>query len=84
MAGIDANVSLTRRERFFRALARQQVDRPPVICTGGSMTATPAEVVKKSGFSLPEAHMDPVAMAGLAVLQPPALPDLNPWVCLFV
>ena len=77
MAGIDPDLSLTRRDRFFRALARQQVDRPPVICTGGSMTATPAEVVKLSGFSLPEAHTDPVAMAGLA-LPPPALPDLNP------
>ena len=67
MAGIDAKLSLTRRERFFRALARREVDRPPVICTGGSMTATPAEVVKQSGFSLPEAHTDPVAMAGLAL-----------------
>ncbi len=67
MAGIDADLSLTRRERFFRALARQPVDRPPVICTGGSMTATPAEVVKRSGLSLPNAHKDPVAMAGLAL-----------------
>ncbi len=67
MAGIDADLSLTRRERFVRALARQPVDRPPVVCTGGSMTATPAEVVKRSGLSLPNAHKDPVAMAGLAL-----------------
>jgi [methyl-Co(III) methanol-specific corrinoid protein]:coenzyme M methyltransferase len=67
MADIDVNVSLSRRERFLRALGRQKVDRPPVICTGGSMTATPAEVVQRSGFSLPKAHTDAVSMAGLAL-----------------
>ena len=67
MAGTDAKLSLSRRERFFRALGRQKVDRAPVICTGGSMTATPAEVVAQSGFSLPKAHADPVSMAGLAL-----------------
>ncbi len=67
MADIDANAPLSRRERFFRALGRQKVDRAPVICTGGSMTATPAEVVRPSGFSLPHAHTDPVQMAGLAL-----------------
>ena len=67
MADTNLTANLSRRERFFRSLARQKVDRAPVICTGGSMTATPAEVVKQSGFSLPKAHADPVAMAGLAL-----------------
>jgi len=60
-------MTLTRRERFLRALAHQPVDRPPVICTGGSMTATPEQVVALSGHALPEAHGDAVAMAGLAL-----------------
>jgi len=58
---------LDRRQRLFRALDRRPVDRVPVICTGGSMSAAPAEVVADSGFSLPEAHLDPIAMAGLAL-----------------
>ncbi|MCW2285598.1 [methyl-Co(III) methanol-specific corrinoid protein]:coenzyme M methyltransferase [Rhodoblastus acidophilus] len=60
-------MSLDRRERFVRALARQPLDRAPVICTGGSMTATPDEVVALSGYALPEAHGDAAAMAGLAL-----------------
>jgi [methyl-Co(III) methanol-specific corrinoid protein]:coenzyme M methyltransferase len=60
-------MSVDRRERFLRALARQEVDRAPVICTGGSMTATPEEVVALSGYTLPEAHGDAAAMAGLAL-----------------
>ncbi len=67
MAGIDVIESLSPRERFFRALSCKPVDRAPVICTGGSMTATPAEVVEHSGFSLPEAHCKPSSMAGLAL-----------------
>jgi [methyl-Co(III) methanol-specific corrinoid protein]:coenzyme M methyltransferase len=58
---------IDRRERLLRALARQPVDRTPVICTGGSMTATPEEVVALSGYTLPEAHCDAEAMAGLAL-----------------
>ena len=54
-----------RRARLLRALARLPVDRPPVICTGGSMSGVPAEVVARSGYTLPAAHRDPAAMAGL-------------------
>jgi [methyl-Co(III) methanol-specific corrinoid protein]:coenzyme M methyltransferase len=60
-------MSIDRRERLLRVLARQPVDRAPVICTGGSMTATPEEVVALSGYTLPEAHGDAAAMAGLAL-----------------
>ena len=58
---------LDRRTRLLRALDRLPVDRPPVICTGGSMTMVPAAVVALSGCSLPEAHGDPRAMAALAL-----------------
>ncbi len=56
-----------RRARLLRALSRQATDRAPVICTGGNMSAAPAAVVRLSGFSLPQAHTDPLAMAGLAL-----------------
>lgn len=58
---------LDRRTRLLRALARLPVDRCPVICTGGSMTATPEQVVTASGFALPAAHGDGRLMAGLAL-----------------
>lgn len=66
-AGASRASGLDRRTRLLRALAREPVDRPPVICTGGSMSAVPAEVVARSEFSLPAAHLDPIAMAGLAL-----------------
>ena len=58
---------LDRRTRLLRALDRLPVDRPPVICTGGSMTLVPAAVVESSRYSLPEAHLDPRAMGELAL-----------------
>lgn len=58
---------LDRRQRLLRALARQPVDRVPVICTGGSMTAAPEDVVIRSGLSLPDAHGRAADMAGLAL-----------------
>lgn len=60
-------MTLNRRSRLSRVLARQPVDRAPVICTGGSMTATPEQVVERSGYHLPGAHVDAAAMAGLAL-----------------
>ncbi len=70
MADTDAILSLSQRERFFRALARRQVDRAPVICTGGSMTATPAEVMERRGFSLPGSPHRPRRDGWLASPQP--------------
>lgn len=64
---MSGDVPLAPRERLLRALTGAPVDRVPVICTGGSMSAVPAEVVERSGYSLPEAHSDPAAMAGLAL-----------------
>jgi [methyl-Co(III) methanol-specific corrinoid protein]:coenzyme M methyltransferase len=59
--------SFDRRQRLLRALARQPVDRIPVICTGGSMTSVPAAVVAQSSYTLPAAHHDAALMAGLAL-----------------
>ena len=67
MGVTDPPVAIDRRERFLRALDRCPLDRPPVVCTGGSMSAVPAAVVAASDFSLPAAHLDPRAMAGLAL-----------------
>jgi len=61
------SAALDRRARLLRALARLPVDRPPIICTGGSMSGVPAEVVIRSGYCLPAAHSDAAAMAGLAL-----------------
>jgi [methyl-Co(III) methanol-specific corrinoid protein]:coenzyme M methyltransferase len=58
---------IDRRTRLLRVLSGASVDRPPVICIGGSMIAAPEEVVLASGFNLPSAHTDPRAMAGLAL-----------------
>lgn len=55
------------RTRLLRVLSGQSVDRPPIICTGGSMSAVSSEVVALSGFTLPDAHADPREMAGLAL-----------------
>lgn len=54
------------KERLLRVLAGAQVDRPPVICTGGMMNAAIVEVMGKTGHTLPEAHHDPGLMADLA------------------
>ncbi|MDR1146926.1 MAG: hypothetical protein LBK71_12450 [Verrucomicrobiales bacterium] len=56
----------TQQERLLRALSKQNVDRPPVICTGGMMNAAIVDVMRRSGFTLPAAHTDSGLMAGLA------------------
>ena len=56
-----------RRARLLDALAQKPVDRSPVICTGGALTALTAEVVAKSGYRLPQAHFNAEEMAGLAL-----------------
>lgn len=58
---------LTPSERLRRALQRQPVDRPPVICPGGMMSLATADVMRCSGFAWPEAHQDFNQMAGLAL-----------------
>lgn len=58
--------AISPRERLLRVLGRQEVDRPPVICTGGMMNAAIVEIMKKTGHTLPEAHFDSGLMAELA------------------
>ena len=56
----------TEKERLLRALNKQPVDRPPVICTGGMMNAAIVEIMQKTGHTLPQAHLDAGRMADLA------------------
>ncbi|MDR2785319.1 MAG: methylcobamide--CoM methyltransferase [Treponema sp.] len=53
-------------ERLERALRKEGVERPPVICPGGMMNAAIVEVMKKGGNTLPEAHHSGSLMAALA------------------
>ncbi len=57
----------TEKERLLRVLHKESVDRPPVICTGGMMNAAIVEIMKKTGHTLPEAHLDAQRMADLAL-----------------
>jgi [methyl-Co(III) methanol-specific corrinoid protein]:coenzyme M methyltransferase len=54
------------KERLAKTLAKQKVDRPPVICPGGMMNAAIVDVMKKGGHSLPGAHHDASLMSELA------------------
>jgi len=57
---------LTPKERIFRSLNKQTVDRAPVICPGGMMNAAIVDVMNKTGHILPEGHHDSRIMAELA------------------
>lgn len=46
-------------------MAREEIDRPPVICPGGMMSAATTETLNRVGI---RCHTDPVAMAKLAEL----------------
>jgi MtaA/CmuA family methyltransferase len=52
------------KERLLRVLRKEAVDRPPVIFSGGSMTAAVLEAIGEDA-PLPAAHSDPVLMAQL-------------------
>ena len=54
------------KERLQRVLAKQEVDRPPVICPGGMMNAAIVEVMEKDNHVLPEAHLTAEKMSDLA------------------
>lgn len=57
---------LSAKERLLRVLNKQPVDQPPVICTGGMMNAAIVDIMKETGYTLPEAHSDARLMADLA------------------
>ena len=58
---------MSPRERLLRALRREPVDRPPIICPGGMMTMVIASAMRATGVSLTRAHSDPGAMAQLVL-----------------
>jgi len=57
----------TQRDRLRRALAREPVDRPPVICPGGMMTMATASAMRRVGRAWPAAHSDARAMAEIVL-----------------
>src|SRR6516164_1957258 len=77
---------LSPRDRLLRVLARQRVDRPPVLCPGGMMNAAITEIVTTVGNTLPAAHSDPAMMADLAsdVQQSTGFENLGAPFCLTV
>jgi [methyl-Co(III) methanol-specific corrinoid protein]:coenzyme M methyltransferase len=54
------------KERLLRTLQKQEVDRPPIICSGGMMNAAVVDVMNQTGHTLPEAHHDDRLMAELS------------------
>lgn len=59
--------SLSPKERLFRAINKQAVDRPPCICPGGMMNMIVEDVMDITGIKWPEAHNDPEMMAKLTM-----------------
>jgi len=60
-------LELAPRERLVRVLANEQVDRPPVICTGGMLNAAVVGVMDDDDSpKLPAAHFSSESMAKLA------------------
>jgi len=62
-----AAFTFTPKERLLRVLAKEPVDRPPVICMGGMMNAAIVEIMKETGHTLPGAHGREELMAELAI-----------------
>ena len=60
-------MSTTPRDRLTRALCREPVDRPPVICPGGMMTMATASAMRRVGRAWPAAHSDARAMAEIVL-----------------
>lgn len=58
--------SLSPKERLFRSLNQEKVDRPPVVCPGGMMNAAIVDIMNETGHTLPAAHKDERLMAELA------------------
>lgn len=58
---------MTERQRLLSALRREPLDRPPLVCPGGMMSLAIGDAMDASGCAWPNAHVDPEAMAGLAL-----------------
>lgn len=57
-------MAFTEKTRLHAAVDREQVDRPPVICPGGMMSAATTAVLSNAPGDF---HTDPVLMAEMAV-----------------
>lgn len=57
---------MMEKERLYRVLEGENIDRPPCICPGGMMNMVTAELMEKVQIYMPEAHTDAVKMAKLA------------------
>ena len=58
--------AFNERQRLLRALKKEQVDRPPVVCPGGMMNMITTDLMEISGVRWPQAHTDAQMMAELA------------------
>ncbi|MBU3142654.1 methylcobamide:CoM methyltransferase MtbA [Clostridium sp. CF012] len=58
---------ITPKERLFRVLKGEKVDRPPCICPGGMMNMITEELMDITGVKWPEAHSDAGMMADLSL-----------------
>ncbi|MCB8814676.1 uroporphyrinogen decarboxylase family protein [Desulfosporosinus shakirovi] len=54
------------KERLLNALKGVKTDRSPCICPGGMMNMVVTALMEKADIHWPEAHTDPIKMAGLA------------------
>lgn len=57
---------ITPKERLYKALRREETDRPPCICPGGMMNMIVEEVMDRTECKWPEAHSNPILMANLS------------------
>ncbi len=61
------NEPLSPKERLFRAINKEEIDRPPCICPGGMMNMIVEDVMDITGVKWPEAHSDSEMMAKLTM-----------------
>ncbi|TGE36238.1 methylcobamide--CoM methyltransferase [Desulfosporosinus fructosivorans] len=54
------------KDRLLSALKGEATDRSPCICPGGMMNMVVTALMEKANIHWPEAHTDPIKMAGLA------------------
>ncbi len=57
---------LTSKDRLFKVLKNEKVDRPPCICPGGMMNMIIEDLMDITRINWPDAHTDSELMANLA------------------
>lgn len=58
---------MNEKQRLKKILRGEKVDRVPCICPGGMMNMITTDLMKTSGIYWPAAHLNPQAMADLAL-----------------